>query len=131
MKSGVHPWIGCGSKAVGDQSLGEAFWNDVGDFLPDQFIAAIAELFFRLNIEQDDLAALVHHHHRVRRRLEQSTVFAFHLRQMIFRGLACSDVAARSCDRERRLNGFHGFPVGRIIAYIYTRIPSATGSETT
>jgi hypothetical protein len=75
----------CGS--VGDQPFREALGNDVLHLLPDQFIAAVSELFLRLNIQQDDLPALVHHHHRIRSRLQQPAVPALHLRQMLFRAL--------------------------------------------
>ena len=43
--------------AVGDQPFREAFRDDVLHFLPDQFVAAVAELFLRLHIQQDDLSA--------------------------------------------------------------------------
>ena len=62
------------SGAVGDQAFGEALGNDVLDRLTDQFVAVVAKLFFRLKIEQDNLAALVHDHHGVRGRLQQTTV---------------------------------------------------------
>ena len=72
-----------GAQAVGDQPLGEALGNDVRDLLPEQLVAAVAELLLRLHVQQHDLAGLVHHHHRVRRRLEQAAVPALHLRQML------------------------------------------------
>src|ERR1700732_2006945 len=50
-----------GSKIVRDQPFSETLRNDVLYLLPYQFIAAISELLLRLNIQQDDLAALVHH----------------------------------------------------------------------
>ena len=84
-----------GAQAVGDQPLGEALGNDVRDLLPEQLVAAVAELLLRLDVEQDDLAALVHHHHRVRRRFQQPAVAALHLRQVLLRGLAHADVADR------------------------------------
>ncbi len=61
------------------------FGNDVLHLLPYQFIAPVSELFLRLNIQQDNLPALVHHHHGIRSRLQQPAVPAFHLRQMLFR----------------------------------------------
>src|ERR1700731_691885 len=84
-----------GSKSVGDQPFREALRNDVLHLLPYELIAAVSELFLRLNIQQDDLPGLVHHHHRVRRRLQQPAVPALHLRQMLFRILAHADVANR------------------------------------
>ncbi len=89
--------LGGGAGAVGDQPFGEAFRNDVLDLLPHQFIAAVAELFFRLHIQQNDFSARVHHHHGVGRRFQQPAVSAFHLRQMLFRVLAHADVADRRC----------------------------------
>ena len=55
-------------------------------------------MFFRLDIQQDDLAVLVDHDHRVRRRFEQPAVAAFDLRQML---LPPSDVrqVSRICGR--------------------------------
>ena len=85
--------FGGAAGAVGDQPFREAFRDDVLHFLAEQFIAAITELFFRLNIEQDDLSALVHDHHGIRRGLEQTAVAALHLRQMLFGGFAHADVA--------------------------------------
>src|SRR5680860_1142684 len=52
--------VGRRAKAVGDQTFREARRNDVLHFLPDEFIAAVAELLLRLEIQQDDLPALVH-----------------------------------------------------------------------
>ena len=75
------------------------------DFLPEEFVAAVAELFLRLNIQQDDLSALIHHHHRVRSRFQQPAVSALHLRQMLFRILAHADVA----DRRRHQSSFGAF----------------------
>ena len=45
------------AQVVGDQPLGEALGNDVGDLLAEQFVAAVAELLLGLHVEQDDLAA--------------------------------------------------------------------------
>ena len=72
-----------GAKAVGDQPLREALRDDVRHLLADELVAAVAELLLGLDVEQDDLAALVHHHHRIRRRLQQPAVAALHLRQML------------------------------------------------
>ena len=94
-----------GPQIVGDQPLREADRNDVRDLLPEQFVAAVAELLFRLNIQQHDLAALVHHHHRVRRRFQQPAVSAFHLRQVLVGSLADADVA----DRRRHQGPFGAF----------------------
>src|SRR6202521_938685 len=84
-----------GSKSVRDQPFREALRNNVLHLLPYELIAAVSELFLRLNIQQDDLPALVHHHHRIRSRLQQPAVPALHLRQMLFRVLAHADVADR------------------------------------
>ena len=64
-----------GAQIVRDQPFREAHGNDVRDFLPDELVAAIAELLLRLNVQQHDFAALVHHHHRIRSRLQQPAVF--------------------------------------------------------
>ena len=69
-----------GARTVRDQPLRKTLRNDVLHLLPEQFIAAISELLFRLEIQQDDLSALVHDHHRVRRRFQQTAVPALHLR---------------------------------------------------
>ena len=97
--------LGRGAGAVGDDAFGEAFGDDVLDLLPDQFVAAVAELFFRLHIEQDDLSGYVHHHHGVGSGFQQAAVPAFHLRQMGFRVLAHADVA----DRRGHQNSFGTF----------------------
>ena len=62
------------SKIVRDQPFREALGNDVLHLLPYQFIAAVSELFLRLNIQQDDLPTLVHHHHRIRSCFQQPSV---------------------------------------------------------
>ena len=89
-----------GAQAVGDQPLRKAFRNDVLDLLAQQFVAAVAELLLGLNVEQHDLAGLVDHHHRIRRRLQQAAVAALHLRQMLLRRLAHADVADRRRDQD-------------------------------
>ena len=94
-----------GARPVRDQPFRKALRNDVLHLLPDQFIAAVSELFLRLNIQQNDLAALVHHHHRIRSRLQQPAIPALHLRQMLFRSLAHADVA----DRRRHQNPLGAF----------------------
>ena len=91
-----------GAQIVRDQPLGEALRDDVRHLLPEQLVAAVAELLLRLNVQQNDLAALVHHHHRIRGRLQQPAVAALHLRQMLFRSLAHADVA----DRRRHQRSF-------------------------
>ena len=59
----------CGATGtVGDQAFREALGNDVCHLLPYQLIAAVSELFPRLDIQQDNIPAGVHHHHRIRRR---------------------------------------------------------------
>ena len=49
--------LGRAASAVGDQPLREALGNDVLHLLAEEFIAAVAELFLRLNIQQNDLSA--------------------------------------------------------------------------
>ncbi len=91
--------------AVGDQPFGEALGNDVLDFLSHQFVAAVAKLFLRLHVQQNDVAALVDHHHGVGSGFEQPAIAAFHLRQMFFRVPAHADVA----DRRRHQRPFGAF----------------------
>ena len=55
-----------GSKSVSEQPFREPFRNDVLHVLPHQFITVVPELFLRLKVQQDNLPALVHHHHRIR-----------------------------------------------------------------
>src|ERR1700722_4753978 len=96
----------CGaSGAVRDQPLRKTLGNDVLQLLPYQLVAAISELFFRLNIQQNDLSRGVHHYHRIRSRFQQSAVSALHLCQMSFRFLAHADVA--DCRRDQ--NSFCAF----------------------
>ena len=85
--------FGGGAGAVGDQPFGETFRNDVLDLLPHQFVAAVAELLFRLHVQQDDFAARIHHHHGIGSGFQQPAVSALHLRQMLFRVPAHADVA--------------------------------------
>ena len=59
--------FGCGSKPVRDQALCEAVRDNLCHLLSDEFIPAVPELLFGLNIQQDDFAFLVHNHHGVRR----------------------------------------------------------------
>ena len=99
--------FGGGAGAVGDQPFGETLGNDVLHFLPHQFVAAVAKLFLRLHIQQDDLSALIHHHHGVGGGFEQPAIAAFHLRQMVFRVLAHADVADRS-RHQRPFGAFSG-----------------------
>src|ERR1700730_7126485 len=94
-----------GSRTASDQSFRETFRNDVLHLLPYEFIAAVSELFLRLNVQQDDLPARVHHHHRIRCCFQQSAIPAFHLRQMLFRILAHADVADR-CRHQDSLSAF-------------------------
>ena len=69
-----------GAQIVCDQPFREADRNDVGDLLTKEFVAAIAELLLRLDVQKNDLAALVNHHHRIRGCFQKSAVAAFHLR---------------------------------------------------
>ena len=63
--------LGRGSSPIGEQPFRESFRNDGRDLLTEEVIAAISKLLFRLKIQQDDFAILVHDHHRVRGRLKQ------------------------------------------------------------
>src|SRR5450756_1233794 len=81
-----------GPKTVREQPFGKTIWNDVGDLLPKELVAAISELLLRLQIQQDDLSTLVYHHHRIGSRLEQSALSGFHLRPMLLRTFADADV---------------------------------------
>src|SRR6202167_2710958 len=82
-----------GAKPVRDQAFREALRHDVAYLLAEQLVAAVAELFFRLQVQQHDLAVLVHHHHGIGSRFQQTPVPALHLHQMRFRRLAHADVA--------------------------------------
>src|SRR5580692_7094902 len=97
--------FGRASRTVRDQPFGKAFRNDVLHFLSDELIAAVSKLFFRLHVQQHNLPTLVHYHHGIRRRFEQSAVPALHLCQMLFGGLAHADVA----DRRRHERSFRAF----------------------
>jgi hypothetical protein len=88
------------AEIVGDQPLREALRNDVLDLLPDELVAAVSELLLRLKIKQDDVARLVHHHHRVRGRFQKPAIAALDLRQMLFRRFAHADVADRRGDQD-------------------------------
>ena len=63
------------SKIVRNQPLREAFRNDVRYLLPDELVAVVAELLLGLQIQQNDLSALVHHHHRIWSCLQQPAIF--------------------------------------------------------
>src|SRR5271168_4775281 len=54
------------SKTIRYQPFREALWDDIPYFLSYELIAAIPELFLRLDIQQNDLSATVDNHHRVR-----------------------------------------------------------------
>ena len=49
--------VGRGAQVVGDQPFREALRDDVRHLLPDELVAAVAELLLGLDVEQDDLAA--------------------------------------------------------------------------
>ena len=70
--------------------------------LAQQFVAAVAELFFCLDVQQDDLAGLVDHDHGIGRRLEQAAILLFHLQKVLFGGLANADVADRGRHQDAR-----------------------------
>ena len=82
-----------GAQAVGDQPFGEAVGNQALHLLPDQLIAAESKLLLGLQIEQNDVALLVDHHHGVRRRFHQAAVPPLHLREMALCGLTDRYVA--------------------------------------
>ena len=69
--------VGRRAQVVGDDPLGEAFRDDVGDRLADELVTAVAELLLGLDVEQHDLAMPVHHHHRIGGRFEQAAVAGF------------------------------------------------------
>ena len=85
--------LGGGAGAVGDEPLGKAHGDDVGDFLAEQLIAAVAELGLGAGVEDDDFSALVDHDHAIRSGLHETAVAAFHLGQVFFGVLADGDVA--------------------------------------
>jgi hypothetical protein len=66
--------LGCTAGAVRYQPLREAFWDDVAHLLPDELVAVVAELLLRLDVQQNDLAALIHHDHGVGSRFQQAAV---------------------------------------------------------
>ena len=99
--------VGGRAQVVGDETLGEALGDDVGDLLSEQLVAGISELPFGLEVEQDDVPSLVDHHHSVRRRFEESAVSALRARQVPFGFLADGRVAHHRCRREAVLAGFH------------------------
>ncbi|MDP2398141.1 MAG: hypothetical protein Q8M53_07295 [Burkholderiales bacterium] len=82
--------------------------------MPDEFIAAVTELLLRAGVQHDDIAALVNHHHRIRRCLKQPAVTVFHLHQLCFRRLADGNVADCHCHQngavalERAKHDFDG-----------------------
>ena len=78
--------------SVGNQPFRKALWNDALYMLPREFVAVVSELLLRLNVEQNNLPALVYHHHRVRSCLEQSPVPVLRPRQIFLRLLDLTDV---------------------------------------
>ena len=81
------------SQAVGAQALGKTDRYDGGDFLTEQFLAAIAEALLGLQIEDDDFAVLIDHHHGVRGCFEQAAVSPVHLCQQCLGIFPHGDVA--------------------------------------
>jgi hypothetical protein len=51
-------------------TLGEAFRDYALYLLPQELIAPVSELPLRLSVQQDDLSALVYHHHPIRSRFK-------------------------------------------------------------
>ena len=84
--------LGRAPGSVGDQPLREAIRNNLRHLLAQQLIPAIAKLLLRLGIQQDDIPALVHHHHSIRSCFQKSPVSDFHLYQMPFIIFARGDV---------------------------------------
>ena len=90
--AGPTPWpfschwrwtrLGRRASSVRDEPLREAFWDDVLDFLTDEFVAAVAELLFRLHIQQDDGPILIHDYHGVRGGFQQAVVSRLHLHEV-------------------------------------------------
>ena len=89
-----------GAQAIRDQALRKSLRNNIAHLLAEQLVAVVAELFFRLQIQQHDLALLVHHHHGIGGGFQQSPVSAFHLHQMRFGRLAYADVADGRRDQD-------------------------------
>jgi len=54
-----------------DQQFREARGNDFLHLLSKKFVTTVSELFLRLHVQQNDLSALVHYHHRIRSRFQQ------------------------------------------------------------
>ncbi len=85
--------LGRGAGSVGDQPLRKALRND-GCHLPAQeLIAAVSKLALHPGVQQNNLAALVHHHDSIRSRLKKATISGFHLRQMLHRIVDRSRIA--------------------------------------
>ena len=96
-----------GSQRVRDQPFREAFRNDVLYRLPNQFVAAVAKLLLRPNIQQDDLPSRVHHHHRIGSGFQKAAISAFHLTKVSLGGFAHADVADR-CRHQDAFCAFEG-----------------------
>ena len=62
------------SRPVRDDPFREALGNDVLHLLSDQFIAAVAKLLFRPDIQQNDVSCHVYYHHGIGSRFQQSAV---------------------------------------------------------
>ncbi len=82
------------ARFVGDQPFREAFGNDVRYLLAQKLIAAIAETAFRLEIQKDNVARLVHDHHSVGRGFQKSAITAFNLGKMLFGAFHNTDCTA-------------------------------------
>jgi hypothetical protein len=86
-----------GPQTIRDQPFRKTVWNDVRHLLTQEFVAAISELLFRLEVQQDDLPALIHHHHRVRRRLKHFLEFLLSLVALVRRRLEFVAAAFALC----------------------------------
>src|SRR5580658_3327884 len=91
--------LGCGTGSVGDQPLRETLQNNALHLLAYQLIAAISKLAFRLDIQEHNLSILIDDYHRIRGRLEQTSVPGLHLHQVLLIISAYSDIASRSCNK--------------------------------
>ena len=123
--------LGGGAGAIGDKPLGEALGDDVGDLLAEQLVAAVAELLFRLGVEQDDLSLLIDDDHAIGRGFEQAAVTGFRL-AVLAEVAADLGESTQITDRvaERDVGGA-GEELGAVLAYAHSIffVASAGGSQ--
>ena len=84
----------------------EKFFDSLVPSEADQLVSAVAELLLGLDVEQDDLAGLVDHHHRIGGRLEQSAVAGGLLARLL--AAVAQPVRDVPIVRAARLVGFTG-----------------------